>query len=69
MDLYMENAIIKINHKIVHKWANAMLTSIHTVGITPIHTVAITQNRTVLQGCGNVVRTYLRTHKYQNSNV
>ena len=70
---YMENALLKIDHKIVHEWANPVL--------TPVHTVAIMPNRTVLQGCGNVVRmyirtyvrtyihTYVRTHKYQNSNV
>ena len=56
--LYMANALLKINHKIVHKWANYVLTSIHTVAVTPIHTVSIMQNRTVLQGCANVVRTH-----------
>ena len=56
--LYMENALLKIDQKIVHKWANAVLTPIHTVAVTPVHTVAIRQNRTVLQGCANVVRTY-----------
>ena len=40
--LYMEN------YKIVHKRANAVLTSIHTVGTTPIHTDAIMLNCTVL---------------------
>ena len=58
--LYMENALIKIDHNIVHKWANVVLTSIHTVAVTPVHTVAIKQNRTVLQGFSNVVRTYGR---------
>ena len=67
--LYMENSLLKIDNKIVQKWANAALTSIHTVALTPIHTVAITKNRTVMKGCANVVRTYVRTHKYQNSNV
>ena len=60
--LYMANALLKINHKIVHKWANAVLTPIHTVSVTPIHMVAITQNLTVLQGCANVVRTYRHTN-------
>ena len=62
---YMENALLKIDNKIVHKWANAVLTPIHTVSITLIHTVTIMQNRNVLQGCDNAVQ----THKYQNSNV
>ena len=55
--LYIANALRKIDHKIVHKWDNAVLTLIHTVTITPIHTVAIT-NRAVLQGCANVVHMY-----------
>ena len=67
--LYMANYLLKIDHKIMHKWANDVLTPIHTVAVTPVHTVKITQNLTVLQGCANVVRTYVRTHKYQNSNV
>ena len=58
----MENDLLKIDHKIVHEWANAVLTPIHTVEITPIHTVAIMPNRTVLQGCANVVYTYVRTY-------
>ena len=53
---------LKMDHKIVHKWANAMITPIHTVATTPIHTVAITKNRDDLQGCDNVVHTY--GHKY-----
>ena len=53
----MENALLKTNQKIVHKWANAVLTPIHTVAVMPVHTLAIKQNRTVLQGCDNVVRT------------
>ena len=48
--LYMENALLKIDHKIVQRWVNNV--------ITPIHTVAIRQNRTYLQGCANFVRTY-----------
>ena len=56
--LYMANALCKIDHNILHKWANAVLTPIHTVAITPIHMVAITQKKTVLQGCANVVRRY-----------
>ena len=59
--LYMANALLEIDHKIMNKWANAVLKTIHTVAATPIHTVAITQNRTVLQGCANVVRKYVRT--------
>ena len=60
--LYMENALLKIDHQIVHKWANAVLTPIHTVAATPIHTVTITKNRTVLQGCDNAVHTYGKTN-------
>ena len=52
--LYMENSLLKIDHKIVQKLANALL--------TPIHTVKITQNRTVLQGCDNAVHTYGKTN-------
>ena len=48
--LYIENAQLKIYHKIVRKWANAV--------ITPIHTFVITPNHNVLQGCDNAVRTY-----------
>ena len=69
----MANALLKIDHKIVHKCSNAVLTPIHTVAVAPVHTVAIRENRTVLQGCTNAVhnyvRTYVRTRKYQNSNV
>ena len=54
---YMENALLKNDHKIVHKWANAVLTPIHMVAVTPVHTLAISQNLTVLKGCANVVRT------------
>ena len=60
--LYMANALLKIYHNIVHKWTNAVLTPIHTVAVTTIHTVAITQNSTVLQGCANVVCTYVHTN-------
>ena len=60
--LYMANALLKIDQKIVKKWANAVLMPIHTVAVTPVHMVAITQNRNVLQGCGNVVRTYGHTN-------
>ena len=28
---YMENFLLKIDHKIVYRWANAVLTPIHTV--------------------------------------
>ena len=58
----MANALLKIDQKIVHKWANAVLATIHTVAVTPVHTVAIKQNRTVLQGCANVVHTYRYTN-------
>ena len=60
--LYMANSLLKIDHNIVHKWANAVLTPIHTVAFTPVHMVAIRQNRTVIQGCANVVRTYGHTN-------
>ena len=60
--LYMEKALLKTNQKIMHKWANAVLTPIHTVAVTPVHTVAIKKNRTVLQGCANVLRTYGHTN-------
>ena len=60
--LYMENSLLKIVHKIVQKWANYVLTPIHTVAVTPVHKVAIRKNRTVLQGCSNVVRTYGHTN-------
>ena len=58
----MSNALLKIDHNIVHEWANAVLTPIHAVEITPIHTVAITPNRTVLKGRANVVRMYGHTN-------
>ena len=49
----MENAVLNIYHKIVHEWANAVL--------TPIHTVAITTDLIVLKGCSNGVHTYGNT--------
>ena len=58
----MANDLLKIDHKIVHKWTSAVLAPIHTVAITPIHTVAITPNRTVMKGCANAVRTYIHTN-------
>ena len=58
----MANALLKIDQKIVQKWANAVLTPIHTVAVTPVHTVAISKNRTVLQGCANVIRMYGHTN-------
>ena len=60
--LYMANSLLKINHKIFHKWANAVLTPIYTVAITPNHTVPITPNHTVVQECANVVRMYEHTN-------
>ena len=60
--LYMENFLLTIDHKIVHKWANDVLTLIHTVATTPIHTAETTPNRTVLQGCANIVCTYGHTN-------
>ena len=55
----MKNALLKIDQKIVHKWANDVLTPFHTVAVTPVHTAEIKQNHTVLQGCANVVHTYI----------
>ena len=60
--LYMENTLLKINHKIVNKWSNAVLTPIYMVLFMPIHMVAITPDHTVLQGCANVVRRYKHTN-------
>ena len=60
--LYMANALLKIDQKIVQKWANAVLAPITTVAVTPVHTVAIRKNCIVLQGCANVVRTYGHTN-------
>ena len=59
--LYMENALLKIDQKIVHKWANAVLMPIHTVAFIPVHTVAIRKNHNVLQGCANGVHMYVNT--------
>ena len=61
--LFMANSLLKIDQNIVHKWANAVLTLIHTVAVKPVHTASIKQNRTVLQGCANVV------HMYRNKNT
>ena len=47
--LYMVNELLKINHKILHKCANSVLTPIHMVSVTPVHKVAIRKNHTVLQ--------------------
>ena len=62
MYLYMENSLVKTNQKIVHQWANAVLTPIRIVAVMPVNTVAIRQNRYVLQGCANVVCTYGHTN-------
>ena len=67
--LYMENSLLKIDHKIVQEWKNAVIKPIYTVEIMPIRTVAITPNCTIVQGCANVVRTCIRTHKKHNSNI
>ena len=64
---YMANFLLKIDHKIVHKWPNAVLKKINKVTIIPIHMVAIRPNRTVLQGCANVVHTY--GHKNTKSTI
>ena len=37
--LYMANALLKIDQKIVHKWANNVLTPFHIVAVTPVYTV------------------------------
>ena len=44
----MKNALLKINHKVVQEWENAVL--------APNHTVVLTPNHTVLQGCANFIR-------------
>ena len=59
--LYTEHSLNKFDHKIVQKWANAVITPIHLVEIIPIHMVAITPNHTVLQGCANAVGICVRT--------
>ena len=53
--LYMENALLKINNKVVQERENVVLTSNHTV--------VLTTNHTVVQGFANTVRTY--GHKKQ----
>ena len=60
--LYMENSLLKIDYKIVHIWANDVLMPIHTVSVTSVYTVSIRQNRNVLQGSANVVRTDRHTN-------
>ena len=55
------NALLKTDHNTLHKWANGVLTKIHKVSVTPVHMLSITQNRNVLQGCANVIRTYGHT--------
>ena len=55
----MANTLLKIDYKIVHKWANTVLTPIHTVAITPLHMVEIPKNLTVLKGYDNVIHTYI----------
>ena len=60
--LHTENALLKFDQKIVHKWANDVLTQIHTVAVTPVHTVEIKQNPTIMQECANVVHTYRHTN-------
>ena len=73
----MENILLKNDLKILQEWADSVLTPIHKVvtaliqtiaitpihmvAVTPIHTVTIKQNRTVLQGCANVVHKYRHT--------
>ena len=60
--LYMANSLIKMDHKVMQEWANAVLTQNHTVVITP--------NNIVVQGCANVVCTYVRTDtKTYNCNI
>ena len=58
----MSNALLKTDQKIVHKWANAVLTPIHTVAVTPVHRVEIRKYCTVMQGCANFVHTYGHTN-------
>ena len=57
----MVNALLKIDHKIVQEWANAVL--------IPNHMVVLAPNHTFLQGCANVVCTYVPTHKTHNCDV
>ena len=49
---------LKIDHKIMQKWTNAVLTPIHTVAIKLTHKVAIMPKCNVLKGCANVIRMY-----------
>ena len=53
---------LKIDHKIIQKWANAVLTPINTVAIKLIHKVAIIPKCTVLKGCANVIHMYGHTN-------
>ena len=46
--LYMENAILKLNHKIVQGWENDVLKI----------------NHLVVQGCVDVVYMYIRTYEH-----
>ena len=60
--LYIKNALLKVNHEIVHKWSNAVFTPIYMVAINPIHTITITTNHTILQECANVVHAHGHTN-------
>ena len=46
----MTNALLKIDHMLVQRIANSVLTPNHTVELTPKHKA--------VKGCANVVRTY-----------
>ena len=48
--IYMTNALLKIDHMLVQRIANSVLTPNHTVELTPKHKA--------VKGCANVVRTY-----------
>ena len=37
--LYISNALLKINHKVVQEWENSVLTPNHTVALKPNHKV------------------------------
>ena len=54
---YMENDLLKIDHKVVQAWVNVVL--------TPIYMVALTLNTAVMQGCE--FRTYV--HMYVHTNT
>ena len=56
--LYMASVLLKIDQNIVQKWANAVLTPIHTAEVTPVHTVEI--SKTALF-CKGVLMSYIRT--------